>query len=189
MKRQLAIFGAVAALVALALPAVVGAADTRVVEGRVIKGHGTLLVASSNKMTVYTFDKDVAGSGVSNCTGDCLTAWPALTVAAGDTPTGGPGVKGTLGTITRADNGELQVTYDGLPLYFFFKDTAPGNTNGIYTNWREIVLAAQVPPQTATLPGTDPATPDGSPLPVLLVAGLAGLGFVLAVRRFAGARA
>jgi len=147
MRRQLAIFGALAALVALALPTLVVAADTQVVAGRVIGTHGTLMVASSNQMTVYTFDKDVAGSGVSNCTGDCLVAWPALTVAAGDTPTGGAGVTGTLGTITRADNGARQVTYNGLPLYFFFKDKVPGDTTGIYPNWRAIVLAAPVPTQ------------------------------------------
>jgi len=147
MKRQLAIFGAIAALVALALPTLVVAADTQVVTGRVIGTHGTLMVASSNQMTVYTFDKVVAGSGVSNCTGECLVAWPALTVAAGDTPTGGTGVTGALGTITRTDNGARQVTYKGLPLYFFFKDKAPGDTNGIYTNWREIVLVAPVPTQ------------------------------------------
>ena len=188
MKRQLAIFGALAALVALALPAVAGAADSKVVEGKAIAGHGTLLVASSNQMTVYTFDKDVAGSGASNCTGGCLAAWPALTVAAGDTPTGGAGVDGALGTITRADNGALQVTYDGLPLYFFAKDTAPGDTKGIYTNWRAIVLAAAVPPQTATVPGVDPPAPGSDPLPLLLVAGIAALGFLAAIRRLATAR-
>lgn len=188
MKRQLAIFGALAALIALALPAVVGAADSKVVEGKAITGHGTLLVASSNQMTVYTFDKDVAGSGASNCTGGCLAAWPALTVAAGDTPTGGPGVDGALGTITRTDNGALQVTYDGLPLYFFAKDTAPGDTTGIYTNWRAIVLAGAVPPQTATVPGVDPSSPGSDPLPLLVVAGIAALGFLAAIRRLATAR-
>ena len=188
MKRQLAIFGAAALLLTLALPGVVGAADNQAVAGKAIKGHGTLLVASSNGMTVYTFDKDVAGSGTSNCSGDCLTAWPALTVPAGDTATGGDGVTGTLSTITRADNGALQVTYNGLPLYFFFKDKKPGDTNGIYPNWRAIVLAAEVPPQTATAPIANDTSPGGSPLPLLLVAAMAGLGFVVAIRRFATAR-
>jgi predicted lipoprotein with Yx(FWY)xxD motif len=188
MKRQLAIFGALAALVALALPGVVGAKDPGVVSGKVIAGHGTLLVASSNQMTLYTFDKDVAGSGVSNCSGGCLTAWPALTVAAGETPTGGAGVSGTLGTITRADDGTLQVTYNGLPLYFFAKDTAPGDANGIYTNWRAISLAAATPPVTSTAPVNDGSSPSGTPLPLLLVAGIATLGLLAAIRRLATAR-
>ncbi len=218
MRRQLAILGAAAALVALALPGIVAAADTQVVTGRAIEGHGTLLVATSNQMTLYTFDKDVAGSGVSNCTEACLTNWPALTVAAGDTPTGGAGVTGTLGTITRTDNSARQVTYNGLPLYFFANDKAPGDTNGIYTNWRAVTLVAapatpaptaaptqapvatQLPaetpqPQTATPPPTSTATvddgssPGGSPLPFLLVAGVAALGLLAVIRRRASVRA
>jgi predicted lipoprotein with Yx(FWY)xxD motif len=42
----------------------------------------------------------------------------------------GAGVDGTLwGTITR-DDGSLQVTYNGWPLYLFAGDAAPGDTNG-----------------------------------------------------------
>ena len=207
MRRQLATLAA-AALVALALPGIVAAADTQAVVGRAIAGHGTLLVAASNQMTVYTFDKDVAGSGVSNCTGGCLANWPALTIPTGNTPTGGAGVTGTLGTIVRADNGATQVTYNGLPLYFFANDAAPGDTNGIYTNWRAVELAAAAPsptpaatgepaqteaPSAATPPPTSTA-PDGrssgggNPLPLLLIAGLAGLGLMVAIRRLATAR-
>jgi predicted lipoprotein with Yx(FWY)xxD motif len=209
MKQRLAIFAAAAALVALALPGIVAAADKQVVGGRVIGAHGTLLVATSNDMTLYTFDKDVAGSGVSNCTGGCLTTWPALTVAAGDIPTGGAGVRGALGTITRTDNGATQVTYDGKPLYFFANDKGPGDTNGIYTNWRAVVLAAAAPsptpaptatPQVATPPpaatppststalGDDGSTSGGDPAPALLFAGVALLGFLVTVRRKAAVR-
>jgi len=98
-------------------------------------GSQTILVAGSNGMTVYTFTSDTAGSGKSACSGGCLTKWPALTVAAGATATAGTGVTGQLGTITRADDGSLQVTYNGLPLYFFQNDKAPGDTNGSYPNW------------------------------------------------------
>ena len=213
MKQRLAILAATTALVALALPGVVAAADTLVVAGRDIPGHGTLLVATSNQMTVYTFDKDVAGSGVSVCTGQCLTAWPALTVAVGDTPTGGTGVTGTLGTITRNDTAALQVTYNGKPLYFFFKDKAPGDTTGIYPGWQAVVLVAAAAsptpapttapttaptaaptaaptdaPQTVTPPPTSTApgggdTPTGVPFAVLLVVGVAALGSLAAIRR------
>jgi predicted lipoprotein with Yx(FWY)xxD motif len=34
-----------------------------------------------------------------------------------------------LGTITRSD-GTTQVTYNNMPLYFFFKDQKAGDTNG-----------------------------------------------------------
>jgi len=209
MKHRLAIFAAAAALIALALPGSVGAASAQVVSGKVIEAHGTLLVATSNDMTLYTFDSDVAGSGVSNCSGGCLANWPALTVAAGDTPTAGAGVTGALGTITRSDNGALQVTYDGKPLYFFAHDTAPGDTHGIYTNWRAIVLAAAVPsptpaptaaplvatpppaatpPPTSTTPAGPGSAPGGDPIPALLFAGIAIIGFFAAIRRLAAVR-
>ena len=97
--------------------------------------RGTLIVAGSNGMTVYTFAKDTADSGTSACTGTCLTTWPALTVPAGSAPTADRGVGGKLGTITRPDDGSLQVTYNGLPLYFFSGDHAKGDSNGVYTDW------------------------------------------------------
>jgi predicted lipoprotein with Yx(FWY)xxD motif len=93
---------------------------------------GTILVAASNSHTVYTFDSDTVG--VSNCTGGCIAIWPAVSIAAGQTPTGGPGITGQLGTITRSD-GSLQVTYKGLPLYFFHSDSKPGDTKGNYSGW------------------------------------------------------
>jgi predicted lipoprotein with Yx(FWY)xxD motif len=98
-------------------------------------GSQTILVAGSNGMTVYTFASDTAGSGKSACSGGCLTKWPALTVVSGAAPTAGDGVAGKLGTITRADDGSLQVTYNGLPLYFYQGDKSPGDTNGSYPNW------------------------------------------------------
>jgi predicted lipoprotein with Yx(FWY)xxD motif len=93
---------------------------------------GTILVAASNGLTVYTFDSDSPGS--SKCNGGCASTWPPLTIASGTTPTGGAGVTGQLGTITRGD-GSIQVTYKGLPLYFFHSDTKPGDTKGNYTGW------------------------------------------------------
>jgi predicted lipoprotein with Yx(FWY)xxD motif len=107
------------------------------VEAKPVGAIGTVLVAGSNGMTVYTFTKDVKDNGKSACTGGCATTWPALSVAAGGTPAGGTGVTGTLGTITR-DDGSLQVTYNGLPLYFFANDKAPGDANGVYANWEAV---------------------------------------------------
>jgi predicted lipoprotein with Yx(FWY)xxD motif len=114
------------------------ASSGETVEAEDVGTIGTVLVAGSNGMTVYTFAKDVKDSGTSACTGGCIGTWPALTVPAGTTPTAGTGVTGTLGTITRADDGTLQVTYNGLPLYFFKNDKAPGDANGVYTNWAAV---------------------------------------------------
>jgi len=108
------------------------------VEVTELTGFGPGLYAGENGLTVYTFTKDVKDSGKSACTGGCLETWPALTVPAGSAPTAGEGVTGTLGTITREDNGSLQVTYNGLPLYFFKNDKAEGDANGIYENWNAV---------------------------------------------------
>ena len=94
--------------------------------------------AGATGLTLYIFTEDVKDSGESVCTGECLVTWPALTVAAGETPTGGEGVTGALGTITRTDDNTLQVTYNGLPLYFFKNDTAPGDANGVYEKWEVV---------------------------------------------------
>jgi len=119
-------------------PAASQPAAATTVEAKDVGTIGTVLVAGSNGMTVYIFTTDVKDSGKSACTGSCITNWPALTVAAGETPSGGSGVTGTLGTITREDDSTLQVTYNGLPLYFFANDQAPGDSNGVYDKW-EIV--------------------------------------------------
>ncbi|HEX7949998.1 MAG TPA: hypothetical protein VF494_06595 [Candidatus Limnocylindrales bacterium] len=171
--------------------------QAQVVAGRVIGSHGTLMVAASNNMTLYTFTKDVAGSGTSACTGGCLTIWPALTVDAGSVPTGDGTVTGQLGTIVRTDNGATQVTYNGLPLYFFSKDVAPGDTKGIYPNWEAVVLAAAATPAptqvTATPPATSTVNPAQAPaapndLTWLAIALVAGLSALLVVTRTAGSR-
>jgi predicted lipoprotein with Yx(FWY)xxD motif len=113
------------------------------VQAKSVGTIGTVLVAA-NGMTVYQFSKDVKGSGTSACAGGgatpsgCLLTWPAVTVPAGTTPTAGVGATGTLATITRADDGTLQVTYNGLPLYYFSGDKAVGDAHGVYTGWSSV---------------------------------------------------
>ena len=114
------------------------AAAGATVEAKPVGTIGTVLVAGSNQMTVYIFTKDVKDSGTSACTAGCLAKWPALSVPAGGTSTAGAGVTGKLGAITRADTGALQVTYNGLPLYFFANDKAPGDATGVYENWEAV---------------------------------------------------
>jgi predicted lipoprotein with Yx(FWY)xxD motif len=106
-------------------------------EMKTVGALGNVLVAS-NGYTVYTFTKDTKDSGKSACTGGCLAKWPAVTVAAGGTAAVGTGLTGTIGTITREDNGASQLTYNGLPIYFFIGDTKAGDGNGIYTNWEAV---------------------------------------------------
>jgi len=78
--------------------------------------------------TLYTSNRDVAGSGKSGVTGAVLAAWPALLLAAGN-PVKPDGLTGDLGVITR-DDGSKQVAYKGLPLYLWQNDKAPGDVTG-----------------------------------------------------------
>ena len=86
---------------------------------------GTFLT-DADGMSLYLFTNDTPG--VSNCTGDCLAAWPALLTEGA--PVAGDGADGSLlGTTTR-DDGSVQVTYGGWPLYYFAGDAAPGDLAG-----------------------------------------------------------
>ena len=77
-------------------------------------------------MTLYIFTNDEPG--VSNCTGGCADNWPPLTLE-GDEVAAGDGVTGELALIERED-GSMQVTYDGQPLYYWANDSAPGDSTG-----------------------------------------------------------
>ena len=84
-------------------------------------------LTASNGMTLYTYGSDSAN--VSNCSGSCAANWPPYTQSAGLQLGAVSGISGKLGTITRAD-GTTQVTYKGMPLYFWVNDTKPGDTTG-----------------------------------------------------------
>jgi predicted lipoprotein with Yx(FWY)xxD motif len=85
---------------------------------------GSILVDGTG-MTVYTLTN---GGKAVPCAGQCATFWPPLLLAPGTvTAMGASGVTG-LGTATVS--GGLQVTSNGLPLYRFSMDKAPGDTKG-----------------------------------------------------------
>jgi predicted lipoprotein with Yx(FWY)xxD motif len=113
------------------------AAAGTTVKATAVGSAGTILVDGATGKTLYMFTKDIKDSGTSACTGGCASTWPPLTVAAGATPTGDAAVTGKLATITR-DDGSLQVTYNGKPLYFFANDQAAGDLNGVYANWETV---------------------------------------------------
>ena len=89
--------------------------------------HGNVLTDAKG-MTLYVFDKD--SKDKSTCTGDCLSKWRPFTVAnAGAAMKAAAGVTGKLGTIRRAD-GTLQVTINGMPLYYYNQDKQAGDAMG-----------------------------------------------------------
>jgi predicted lipoprotein with Yx(FWY)xxD motif len=103
-------------------PAAAGATTVKIAAAGSL---GNILTDASG-MTLYTFKNDVAGNGKSAAEA-LAAAWPPLTATG--TPAKPAGLTGDLAVITRND-GKTQVTYKGLPLYFYVQDKAPGDTKG-----------------------------------------------------------
>jgi len=93
-----------------------------------VKMAGGVLVDTAGK-TLYTFDKDMAGSGKSVCNGPCATLWPPAMAAADAKP------EGDLTVITR-DDGSKQWAYQGKPVYTYAGDKKAGDISG--DNFKDI---------------------------------------------------
>jgi len=81
------------------------------------------VLVGPNEMTLYTFDKDMAGAGKSACNGGCATNWPPFMASSSDK------ASGDYTMITRED-GKMQWAVKGKPLYYWSKDAKPGDKTG-----------------------------------------------------------
>jgi len=123
MVRKLVLLTAALVLAGCAqMAGMTGSAPAKTVEGVLVNQDG---------MTLYTFDKDAAGSGKSVCNGPCATNWPPLMASADAQASGG-------WTIITRDDGGKQWAYNGKPLYRWIKDQKPGDRTGDGFNnaWR-----------------------------------------------------
>jgi len=100
----------------------------------VANGAVGAFLTGPNGMTLYTFAADSANTTA--CTGACATKWPPFVLQGTATVKAGDGVTGTLATFARPD-GAMQVTYNGIPLYYYSGDTKAGDTNGqgLFGKW------------------------------------------------------
>jgi predicted lipoprotein with Yx(FWY)xxD motif len=115
---------AAALVAAVAAASAAGAGGGAVVKTR-STGLGRILVDAKGR-SLYLWEADRHGK--STCYGACAKFWPPLLTGA--RPRAGAGVKASLlGTVKRQD-GRLQVTYRGHPLYLFVKDARAGQVNG-----------------------------------------------------------
>lgn len=91
------------------------------------------IMTNAAGMTLYTFDKDVAGAGKSVCNGPCATNWPPLLAGASDE-------SGGDWTVVTRDDGSKQWAFLGKPLYLWNKDQKPGDMTGDGFNnaWRVV---------------------------------------------------
>jgi predicted lipoprotein with Yx(FWY)xxD motif len=87
------------------------------------------VVVNANGMVLYRYDRDTAEPPKSNCTGTCTETWipvliaPEGTIYLTDIP------RSSVGTVRR-DDGTLQVTLGGQPIYRHVRDEKMGERNG-----------------------------------------------------------
>jgi predicted lipoprotein with Yx(FWY)xxD motif len=86
---------------------------------------GQVLVDGGGR-TLYLFEKDTGTS--STCYGDCAAYWPPLLT--NGPPQAGAGASASLLGATKRNDGTLQVTYGGHPLYYVVTDHNPGDATG-----------------------------------------------------------
>ena len=120
-------------------PAAAGAAGVSLASS----AKGMILADSAGK-TLYIFTPDGTG-GKATCTGSCADNWPAFTSDAA--PTLGTGLDAEdFGSITRDDTGAKQVTFYGMPLYYFAGDQKAGDINGQGLGGKWYVIGADGKP-------------------------------------------
>jgi predicted lipoprotein with Yx(FWY)xxD motif len=132
------------------------------ISSRQVTGVGTVLTSQSGR-TLYTPEQEANGS--IKCTGSCLSFWFPVTMAQGATPHAASGLAGKLDSVKRPDDGDLQLTYQGDPLYTFRLDSAPGQAHGNnFTDsfggqtflWHVATISGAAPA------GGQPASPSGN---------------------------
>jgi predicted lipoprotein with Yx(FWY)xxD motif len=102
-----------------------GNGSVGVVKAAKVGDLGTIIVDSEG-LTLYDFHKDKGGA--SSCYGACAGAWPPL-LTEGQPKAEAGAMASQLGT-TKRNDGTVQVTYNGWPLYTYAGDKAPGEANG-----------------------------------------------------------
>lgn len=79
------------------------------------------VLAAENGMTLYTFKNDK--KDMSNCYDKCATNWPPFFAKDSDK------ASGAYSIVERKD-GKKQWAMNGMPLYFWIKDTKQGDATG-----------------------------------------------------------
>ena len=80
-------------------------------------------LADASGRAVYMLEGDA------ECIGDCLAAWPPVVVTTA-TPIVGSSLQSGLVSTVERDDGTLQLTYNGHPLYYYNRDTGAGMAMG-----------------------------------------------------------
>jgi predicted lipoprotein with Yx(FWY)xxD motif len=116
---------------------------------------GARILVDTRGMTLYRLSAEHDGKFI--CTGAaCLQVWRPLAAPSASALARGVG---HLSTVKRPD-GTAQVAYNGMPLYTFARDRAPGDANGQglkdVGTWNAVSASA---PTTTPAPASAPAKP------------------------------
>lgn len=90
-------------------------------------------LADAEGRPLYVYEQD--SEGQSNCNDACAENWPPLTADAGMPAVNDPSIDQSLLDTIERDDGTMQVTYDGKPLYYFAEDQATGEPTGEQGDW------------------------------------------------------
>jgi predicted lipoprotein with Yx(FWY)xxD motif len=96
--------------------------DASAVLARAKKAKVGSVIVDAQGRTLYRFTAEAQGLPV--CTGACVGTWlPAVVADASGLPK-------HVATVKRPDDGKLQLTYDGHPLYRYAGDKSKADANG-----------------------------------------------------------
>ena len=90
-----------------------------------IPPYGKVLTNGDGR-ALYMFTKD--SKDASNCYDACAKAWPPMQTSG--KPIAGQGLDNSMLGTTQRKDGTTQITYNGMPLYYFVKDQGPGQVMG-----------------------------------------------------------
>jgi predicted lipoprotein with Yx(FWY)xxD motif len=109
------------------------------------------VVVDSEGQTLYVFLADEGSE--STCYEDCEANWPPLTVEGN--PPAGEGVDASLLGTTEREDGSVQLTLGGRPLYYFGGDETADDMNGQGVGDVWYVVSPEGEPITASRGGPD----------------------------------
>ena len=124
--RLLTALGATALVAAMAATFALAGNKTSGARLQIAKSRLGAIIVDSRGITLYDFVKDKGKTSV--CYGACAALWPPLVTHG--RPVAGHGIRRSLLGTTKRNDGKLQVTYGGHPLYYYVTDRKPGQTTG-----------------------------------------------------------
>jgi predicted lipoprotein with Yx(FWY)xxD motif len=85
---------------------------------------GSLTFVTSTNQPVYVDSADTTDTSFCTSVGNCIGLWPAVIAPSGPLSAG-------FSSFTRSDNGQVQLAFNGRPLYTFVGDTSPDVATGV----------------------------------------------------------